>query len=192
MDAHQREFFQKLISIQEDFTRESEQYWNMYSDLSTWQFWVIILMLVGPLVVLYFVLDRENIFLIGFFGFAVHILFAYIDATGIRYGLWGYPYQMLPFLPSFSIDASFIPITIMVVFQWTLKHKKNFYVYSFITALIFGFGFKPFLTSIGLFESYKWVNYFLIFLIYLVLFLLAYWITKIFLWMHNKQDKKNV
>ncbi|WP_226035145.1 CBO0543 family protein [Aquibacillus saliphilus] len=188
MDSQQREYFQEIISIQEKFTKESEQYWQLYSNLGTWQFWVILLMLLVPLIILYFVIDREKIFLIGFFGFAVHVLFFYTDAIGIRYGLWGYPYQMVPFLPSFSIDASIVPISIMLVYQWTLKHNKNFFVYLLITSLVFGFAFKPLLTSLGLFESYKWINFFLIFLIYVVLFLLAYLITKIFVVMHKRHN----
>ncbi len=190
LDSQQHEFFLKLVSLQENFKNVSEKYWQIYSDPGTWQFWIILLILIVPLTVLYFVIDRKNIFVIGFFGFAVHILFSYTDAIGIRYGLWGYPYQMLPFLPSFSIDASIIPITIMLVYQWTQNHNKNFYLYAFLTSLVFGFGFKPLLANFELFEMYKWVNYFYIFLIYIVLFLLAYLITRIFLWMHNSYTKK--
>ncbi|WP_100406964.1 hypothetical protein [Bacillus solitudinis] len=192
MDTHQHEYFEKLVSIQEIFTNESIQYWQQYSNLGTWQFWVVLLLLIGPLIVLFFIIDRENIFLIGFFGFAVHVLFAYTDASGIRFGLWGYPYQILPFLPSFSLDTSIIPITIMLVFQWTLNPKKNFYLYATITALIFGFGFKPLLVSLDLFKKYKWVNYFLIFLIYIVLFILAYLLTKLFLRMRKHRIDNKV
>jgi hypothetical protein len=125
-------------------------------------------------------------FLIGFFGFAVHVLFAYIYVFGIRHGLWGYPYHVLPFLPSVSLDAAIIPVTIMLVFQWTIKHNKNYYLVSFVMALMFGFGFKPLLVMLGLFEKYKWVNYFLIFLIYQVLFLLGYFLTMLFMRLHNR------
>lgn len=44
---------------------------------------------------------------------------------------------------------------------------------------------KPLLVNLHLFEKYKWVNYFLIVLIYIVLFLVAYWLTKLFLRMHK-------
>lgn len=190
MNTPRHEYFERLVSIQENLTKEGVEYWKIYSDLGTWQFWVILLMLIGPVVVIYFAIDRKNIFIVGFFGFAAHVLFAYIDIYGIRTGLWAYPYQVIPFLPSVSLDAAIIPITIMLVFQWTLKNKKNYYLYSFITAVIFGFGFKPLLTSLGLFEKYKWINYFYIFLIYMVLFLLAYLLTRIFLWMQKREVKE--
>ncbi|WP_312098371.1 CBO0543 family protein [Niallia sp.] len=181
MNDQQRSFFDRLVSIQEKYTKEAQEYWSMYSGLDTWQFWVIVLMLVVPLIVLIFAIDRKRIFIVGFFGFAVHMLFSYVDAIGIRFGLWEYPYQLLPFLPSFSLDGSIIPIAIMLVFQWTLKHDKNFYLYATLLAIVFGFGFKPLLTAIGLFESYKWVNFFYIFLIYLLLYIGGYLVTRLFM-----------
>lgn len=189
MNDQQRSFFDRLVSIQEKYTKESQEYWSMYSGLDTWQFWVIVLMLVVPLIILYFVIDRKRIFIIGFFGFAVHMLFSYADAFGIRFGLWSYPYQILPFLPSFSLDGSIIPIAIMLVFQWTLKHDKNFYLYATLLALVFGFGFKPLLSAIGLFQSYKWVNYFHIFLIYLLLYIGGYLLTRLFMkWQESDRE----
>ncbi|MFC4323329.1 CBO0543 family protein [Litchfieldia salsa] len=188
MDSKQQQYFDKLTSIQENLTKETVEYWKVYSDFSTWQFWFILIMLVGPLILLFFTIDRKMIFRIGFFGFSVHILFAYIESFGIRYGFWGYPYQVLPFLPSFSLDASVIPIVSMLVYQWTINHNKSFFLYSVITAIIFGFGFKPLLVSINLFQKDDWVNYFLIFLLYLILFQLAYLMTKLFLVLHKKGE----
>ncbi|UFU00078.1 hypothetical protein KO561_03690 [Radiobacillus kanasensis] len=186
MVPNQNEYFEKLVSIRETLKEAGTEYWQLYSDFSTWQFWVVCFILFAPLVILLFTIDRKNIFQIGFFGFAVHVLFAYIDSFGIQYGLWGYPYQVFPFLPSLSLDASIIPISIMLVYQWTLKHDKNFFIYAIITAAIFGFGFKPFLVLIGLFEKYKWVNYLIIFFIYIVLFLLGYLLTRLFQRMQKK------
>ena len=181
MKAAQANQFHGLVEAQETLTEKGVQYWSVYSGIDTWQFWVIVGMLILPLIVLYKLIDRKNIFLLGFFGFAAHVLFAYTDAFGIRYGLWGYPYQALPFLPSVSLDAALIPVTIMLVFQWTLNHRVNYHLAAFVTALFFGFGFKPLLVAIGLFEKYHWVNYFYIFLIYIVLFELAYWLTRLFM-----------
>lgn len=98
-------YFNELVSMQKKLTEEGIAYWQLYSDFSSWQFWVCLLMLLGPLIVVYFTIDREKIYLISFYGFAVHVLFAYTDQIGIRLGLWGYPYQVLPFIPSVSLDA---------------------------------------------------------------------------------------
>jgi hypothetical protein len=186
LNTRQKEYFEKLISGQEKNTQGFTEYWQTYSDFGSWQFWVILLMLIVPLVVLYFTIDRKNIFIIGFFGFATHVLFAWVEMFGIRSGLWGYPYQLIPYLPSVSLDVSLIPVGIMLVFQWTLKKNKNFYLYGILTAAVFGFGLKPLLTSLDLFQMYKWVNIPLVFLLYVVLFTIAYLITKLFMRMHEK------
>ncbi|UTR11510.1 hypothetical protein MM300_04040 [Evansella sp. LMS18] len=190
MREDREKYFNELVSMQKKLTEEGIAYWQLYSDFSTWQFWVSLLMLVGPLVVVYFTIDREKIYLVAFYGFAVHVLFAYTDLIGIRLGLWGYPYQVLPFIPSVSLDAALIPVAAMLVYQWTINNNKNFYLYAFITAIIFGFVFKPILVINGLFERFQWVNYFHIFLIYIVLFLAAYFLTKLFAWMqkHPKES----
>ncbi|PZD96994.1 hypothetical protein DNH61_04930 [Paenibacillus sambharensis] len=186
MESTRQELFEKLVTLQKELTQNAIQYWKLYSGFNTWQFWACLAIMVGPLIVIYFTIDRRRIFQIGFFGFAVHILFAYIDASGIRSGLWGYPYQVLPFLPSLSLDAAIIPVAIMLVYQWTIRHSKNFYLYAILTAVVFGFGFKPLLVYLNLFEKYQWVNYPLIFLLYLVLYLLAYWLTRLFLIMRKE------
>jgi len=190
LNNEQRVNFEKLISGQEKNTKGFIEYWTTYSDLSSWQFWAILLMLIVPLVVLYFTIDRKNIFIIGFFGFAIHVLFAWVEMFGIRSGLWGYPYQIIPYLPSISLDVSLIPIVIMLVFQWTLNNKKNFYLYGILTAAVFGFGFKPLLTSFDLFQMYKWVNFPLVFLLYVVIFFIAYLVTKLFMRMQEKGVKR--
>jgi hypothetical protein len=73
----------------------------------------------------------------------------------------------------------------MLVYQWTINHQKNFFLYSVITAIIFGFGFKPLLVSLHLFVKDEWVNYFLIFLLYVTLFQLGYLLTKLFKWLQK-------
>lgn len=192
MTQEQNGFFRELVSNQEQLTREGIQYWSLYSNFTTWQFWTILAMLIIPLILVYLFIDRTKIYRIAFFGFATHVLFAYTDAFGIRYGLWGYPYQVLPFLPSFSLDAALIPVAIMFVYQWSLNHKKSFHGYSFLTALVFGFGFKPLLVWVGLFEKYQWVNYIIIFFIYLILFEAAYLLTFLFEKMKNqKRDHRD-
>lgn len=180
MTRTQAEYFRDLVSSQETLTHQWLDYWYVFSNFNTWQFWTILCMLVFPLILLYFFIDRTKIYQIAFFGYTTHVLFAYTDTFGIRYGLWGYPYQVLPFLPSVSLDASLIPIAIMFVYQWTLKRKQNFHLYAVLTAVAFGFGFKPLLVLCGLFEKYQWVNYIIIFFIYLVLFEGAYMLTCLF------------
>ena len=188
MSEGQRAYFQDLIMSDAAVTNEFIQYWKQYSNITTWQFWVTAIAIIVFLVVLFFKIDRENIFLVGFFGFATHVIFTYADIMGMRLGYWGYPYQLIPFFPSFTLDAALIPITLMLVFQWTYRNNKNYYIFAFLAALFFGFVFKPFLTSVNLFVKYEPINYFMIFLIYIVLFIIPYWLSKGFLWMQKHAE----
>jgi hypothetical protein len=130
--------------------------------------------------------DKNKIFLIGFFGYSIHVIFAYVDAFGKHTGLWNYPFPIIPELPGLALDSSLVPVTFMLVYQWTLNNKKNYYVYSIITAIIFSFIFKPLLVAIGLFKMYGNINYLHLFIGYLLVLLTAKFITYVFLWTQKK------
>ncbi|WP_236939134.1 hypothetical protein [Evansella clarkii] len=38
-------YFNELVSMQKKLTEEGIAYWQLYSDFSSWQFWVCLLML---------------------------------------------------------------------------------------------------------------------------------------------------
>ncbi|MGM0878333.1 MAG: CBO0543 family protein, partial [Bacillota bacterium] len=139
---------------------------------------------------LYFFIDRKKIFLIGFYGFNIHVWFGYIDTWGNNQGLWGYPYKLIPFIPgSLSLDAALIPVLFMLVYQWTLNHKKNYYIYTLGVALFLSFVLKPLLVMHNLFVLHKWVNYFYLFIAYCFIFLFSKLITNIFIIMQKKAAK---
>jgi hypothetical protein len=108
--AEKKELFNKLNTIQEELTQSELHYWKVYSSFDTWQFWANILMLIVPLIILYFAIDRKKIFLLGFYGLNFHVWFTYLNIVGIRSGLWGYPNPLIPILPFFSFSASFAPV----------------------------------------------------------------------------------
>ncbi|BCJ87537.1 CBO0543 family protein [Effusibacillus dendaii] len=181
MTTEQQQYLDRLNHIQNDLTNAWMDYWKHFSHVGTWQFWVNVIILVLPLIVLYFLIDRKKAFHIGFFGFNVHVWFNYIDTFGVWYGLWNYPYRAIPFLPiSFALDASLVPVVFMLVYQWTLNHNKNYYLYLTGLCLFFAFVLKPVMVALDLFQMHKGMNYFNLFLGYLVIMLLSKWITTAF------------
>lgn len=191
MDKEQLGSYEKIKSMQEKLSELQIDYWYSYSGLWTWQFWVIfLLMFVTPLLALYFLIDRKKIFLIGFYGFNIHVWFGYIDTWGVKNGFWGYPYELLPFLPgNLSLDAALIPVLFMLVYQWTLNHNRNYYLYTIILSLCLSFIFKPILTLHHLFELHKGINFIHIFIAYCVIFLVSKIITNVFIRMQKVEDK---
>ena len=162
-------------------------YWLQFN-LGTWQFWISLFLLIAPLVVLYFVLDRRRAFRIGFYGFNVHVWFNYIDNFGVTSGLWTYPFKVFPYLSvNSTLEASFIPVSYMLVYQWALKRQLNYYVYATVLSATFAFVLKPLMTWLSFFKMYQWVNYFYLFLGYVVIMLLSKWVTDFFAYLQKRQ-----
>lgn len=187
MKENQLESLNKIRSMAEELSQLQKEYWKTFSDLGEWQFWVVVIMLIAPLIVLFMKIDRSKMLLLGFFGFNYHVWFHYVNAIGINFGLWEYPYEIVPFLPSFALDASLVPISFMLLYQWTLNHNKNIYLYSILLSAFFAFMLKPVMVTLDFFHMYKFVNYFYLFLFYVLFFVVSLLITKLFLWLQQKE-----
>lgn len=183
MDRQQQ--FDHIISLKKELEAATIDYWHQFSNYTTWQFWAILAMLLVPLIVLYFLIDRKNIFLLGFFGFSIHVIASYLDSLGVRKSWWDYPYISIPQLPaSISIDASFIPVYFILLYQWCLNKEKNYWLYGTLSAIAFTFIFKPLLIGLNLFELYT--NWFVLLAAYLFVVYAAKLITNLFIWMSEK------
>lgn len=183
MNENQSKQLNNLRETSRELAHDWVDYWQTYSYLDTWQFWLNVTLLIIPLIVLFFKLDRTKAFQIGFFGFAAHVLCTYIDGYSTRFGLWEYPYKIIPLLPiNFGLDTSLIPVVIMLVYQWTLNQKKNYYIAVLIVAALFAFVFKPILSFFHLFHLSEDSTYFHLFLWYITGGILAKWVTNLFLY----------
>lgn len=143
-----------------------------------------------PLVILYLYIDRRNLFLICFYGWNIHVWFTYVDQIAVRYGYWSYPYRLIPYIAySFVIDSSLIPVTLMLVYQWTMKHNKNFYIYSIGAAFALAFIIKPLMVQLNMLDIHKGMNYFYFFIVNTVILLFSKLMVNIFLSIHKKANK---
>ncbi|MFA1821119.1 hypothetical protein ACDX78_13245 [Virgibacillus oceani] len=186
MQEEQIEKFGNIRLKNEQLAKLEIDYWQNFSSLGTWQFWVVVVMIIVPLVILFFAIDRQRALLLGFFGFNYHTWFSYTNTVGIKFGLWEYPYQIVPFLPSFALDAALVPIIFMLFYQWTINHHKNVYLYAILLSAILAFIMKPILVFFDFFHMFYWVNYFYLFLFYYLFFLVSIMITNLFLWLQTK------
>jgi hypothetical protein len=152
---------------------------------------MVVALFIAPLIVLFFKIDKNKIFHIGFYGFCVHMLAFYIDTFAREMGFWNHPFPLIPWIPGFAIDSSIIPVTFMLVYQWTLNHNKNYYIFSGITALIFAFLMNPIFVSMDLLRIYGKTNYLHVFLGYVLVIVGAKFITNVFLWTERKYSKTN-
>jgi len=192
LSDEQRNYYNTLMNENVNVTEQFITYWKLYSGYNTWQFWVIILLIIALLGILFYFIDRRHVFLVGFFGFSAHMIFVYTDLIFMRNGLLGYPNHIIPYIPSFALSAAVVPITIMLVFQWTYKRNKNYYLYAFFTAIFLALIFKPIIAQLGFFVIYEPINYFVLLLSYMTMFTLAYWLTKGFQWLQKETEVTNM
>lgn len=102
------------------------QYWWDYSGFYTWVFWLYVLMIIiPPLIILCIFIDRKRLFLLFFFGFNIHIWSAYLDGMATRANYIGYPYKAIPMFPiHFGMDPSLVPVLFILMYQYTLIKSK--------------------------------------------------------------------
>lgn len=192
MTTDQTKKIDEISKLFEKASTLTRDYWQSFSSFNTWQFWVLLALWVLPLVVLYFLLDRRKAFHIGFYGYSVHMLFHYSDIYFYTNGFLTYPYRVGPFLPtSLSLDTSIVPVSYMLLYQWTLNKNKNYYLYATGLSLFFSFLFKPALRTFGLIKLYPGTTYFHLLLGYLSVMLLAKWITNVFLHFQKEPEGSN-
>ncbi|MEH7249348.1 CBO0543 family protein [Neobacillus niacini] len=190
-NAH-REALNKLIKEQQEGARNWLHYWQEYSAFDTWQFWFQLILFVAPLVILFFTIDWKRALQLGFYGFNVHVWFGYFDAFGSSQTFWTYPYKMIPFVPhSFGLDASMVPVLFLLVYQWTINNKKNYYLYTLLLSLFLSFIVKPLMALHHLIVFNRGANYFHLFLTYIVILVVSKLITDFFLHFQKKAQERS-
>jgi hypothetical protein len=190
MNSNQQKRLDEILTQQEDVVNMWMEYWRDFSTWQTWQFWAIVFMLIVPLIVVYVAIDKNKVFQIGFYGFNIHTWFTYSDAIAMRTAHVTYPFQAIPVLPvNFALDASLVPVSFMLLYQWCINHNKNVFLYGVVLSAFFSFIFKPLLVFINLMQMNKGMNYFYLFLNYLLILILAIVITKVFTFLRKKGER---
>lgn len=183
----QQSLYDNLKDIQHDLRHSWYDYWIEYSNIDTWQFWVLLGFFIVPLILIFLFIDKKRPLLLGFYGYNVHVFFTYIDLFGTSHSYWGYPYKFLPILPSsFSLDVSLVPATYMFMYQWILNKQKNYYLYMVLLSAFLSFIFKPLLVLLNLFDFNRGTTYIHLFMGYLVIGVVARIVTNIFIYIGKK------
>jgi hypothetical protein len=184
------EKFDKTVEMGRESRIALLEYWKEYSIYTSFEYWMMVALLIFPLIVLYFKIDKKRLFFYGFYGFSFHVIFAYVDMSGKMLGLWNYPFPIYPLIPGLALDTSLVPVIFMLVYQYTFNHNKNYYVYTIIAAAIFSFILKPIIVEIGLFKMYRGTSYIHLFLSFFIPIIGAKLITNVFLWVDKKYNKE--
>ncbi|MCM3570626.1 hypothetical protein [Neobacillus mesonae] len=189
MAKNRTEEFNQIVKTIKATYEDLVDYWIDYSLYASFEYWMELALFILPLIFLFFKIDKTKIFQIGFYGYSVHMIAHYIDIFVREMGFRNHPIPLIPFLPGFAFDSSLIPVTFMLVYQWTLNNKKNYYLFSGIAALLFSFVLNPTFVSINLLRLYGKTNYFHVFLGYVIVIIGAKFINDVFLWTERKFKK---
>jgi len=174
------QYWDKIYETNNKLDHLVSSYWKSYSSFDSWQFWVVAFLLIAPLILLYFTIDRKRIVEILFFGYTVHILWAYIDNALENNNFLHHTYFLFPMIPfSFDITGSVLPVGFLLVYQHCTNKNKNFYLYMVLLSLLFGFIFASIEKLIGLVMFSKGMNQFHLVLLDVVIALVSYWFTRL-------------
>ncbi|MFC4102600.1 CBO0543 family protein [Paenibacillus xanthanilyticus] len=193
MNGEQKKELDHIIQSYRETNLDSIHYWLKYSALDSWQFWLTVVLLIVPLVILYFKLDRRRVYQIGFYGFAIHVLGLYVDAIGTNYGFWSYPYKTIPALPtSFTLTSSMIPVGFMLMYQWQSGKRINYYLCAAGVSAVFVFIIHPILMWLDLFNMYRGFNYGIMFVNYFTGSVLAKLVLDAFVKLNQQDDTRRI
>jgi multisubunit Na+/H+ antiporter MnhE subunit len=144
--------------------------------LYTWQWWLGIALFILPWILWLMIRKKESTgrLLVG--GFVAIILSFVIDLIATSQGLWSYPLKFSPIAPQLFLPYHFslTPVAIMLVLQ--IKPKANPLIKGSIFAAIAAFGGMNFFAMLKFYDPKGWSTIY-DFIIFLCIFLVAYWFS---------------
>ncbi|MFD2216352.1 hypothetical protein [Metabacillus endolithicus] len=184
---NKEDYWKSIREIDEEFLKLIGSYWSRYSDFGNWEFWVTLLLLIAPLILLFFTVDKKRILEVFFFGYSVNFLWSFVDMALSRYNFLAHKYFVTPLFPyALSITTSLLPVGFLLVYQYSINNNKNFYLNAILLSAIFAFGFASLEIYLDFLDLRKGMNLIHIFLLDIVISFIAYWMTKFVLKVSKK------
>jgi len=146
--------------------------------LFTWQWWFGIGLFIVPWIIWLLLRKKESSGRLLLGGLITIILALLIDLIAISLGLWRYPMKFSPVAPLLLLPyhISIVPVAIMFTIQ--IKPKANSFLKGAIFAALAAFGGMKFFVLIHFYDPKNWLSIY-DFCIYLFLFYVALWFSKI-------------
>ena len=155
----------EISQLQQELSSLRLQNW-LGLDLWSLQWWLLLAVLIIPWLIWFRWVDWRRIFELLSFGMMAAVFTAYTDAFGGNYGLYSYPYELLPFTATLApVSLSFVPVVFMLLYQYS-PNWKTFLVNSTLVFAVTAFLAEPLAKYLGMYEMLRW-NYFYSFLVYM-------------------------
>lgn len=166
----------QIAELTRQLTRARIENWQA-TDLYTWQWFLLIALLILPWVAFHYLADRRQLPRLMLFGFIIMFITMAFDLLGYEGSFWYYPYKIFPFGPFIAfVDHAPVPVIYMLLYQ-RLPSWRAFALAAALTAAVFAFVLEPLMVSIGIYQPIKW-QYHYSYPLYLVLPLVGRWATE--------------
>ncbi|HWP96063.1 MAG TPA: CBO0543 family protein [Syntrophomonadaceae bacterium] len=167
--------FSRVLELKSQADQAQLANW-LYDDLHKWTWWLNLIAVILPIIILWKVMDRKRFLQILVFGFLTAMVSTFFNTLGIALMLWDYPDRFLPISPRlFPVDFVALPFLYMLVYQYYLNWK-DFVIANTILAAVLSFVLEPVLVWLNLYELITW-RYYYSFPIYIVMPIAARWLT---------------
>lgn len=144
-----------LLEMELQLTHARIENW-LHHDLFTWQWWLLLSVLIIPWFIWRHYVDRHRLVEIALFGAIVLIVSSYLDTVLTELGYWSYDYRIIPLWPRLiSADFSVLPIIYMFIYQYS-KGWKDFLVIMIAVAAAYAFIGEPFLIWAKIYKMHAW------------------------------------
>ncbi|MYL32865.1 hypothetical protein GLW05_04560 [Pontibacillus yanchengensis] len=167
--------YEDIRKVHQQLVDMRVEYWFNH-DLLSFQWWILILVLILPWFIWWRFVDKKRIGQILLFGTLLILLVSLLDDLGVEMHLWSYPYQLVPLLPKLvPIDYGMLVVAHMYLYQ-KYTRWKSFIVANIVMAAVFTFIFEPITVWLDIYKMEDW-RYIYSFPIYILKAVLIKWLV---------------
>lgn len=154
----------------------TQQFYQWKGILFSYQWWFLLLILVGSWVVWWKLVRKELVFQVFAYALLVVIIGTTLDIYGVKLGLWAYPIKTFYLNPGLLAgDFSLPPVVKSLVYQ-AYPDWKRYITAQLIVAAILAFMAEPLLVWVGIYQMYRW-SYLSSFLVYVPVAIIVKWLV---------------
>ncbi|NLP49296.1 CBO0543 family protein [Bacillus sp. RO1] len=125
----------------------------------SWRWWTMVAIFITLWTLFWKLKKTKHLPRISIFGLLWIIVASNLDGLGYELGLWGYTYNLSPFLPkSYIFDYCLIPITYMLLYQY-FQEGKGFFYANIVLAIGASLIAEPVAEKLRLYIPFHWSFY---------------------------------
>ncbi|MDD4600457.1 hypothetical protein SDC9_11283 [bioreactor metagenome] len=150
--------YAEILEIKRHLNQLQYEHW-LRNELFTWQWWVLVALLIIPWIIWWRLVDRSRVGVILAYGIYIMFIVTAMDATGSALEYWIYPIKLLPVVPdSVGFDWGLLTVVHMLIYQYYPRWKQ-FILAEVIAAVLLAFVGEPLTERIGVYFALHWYHH---------------------------------